>query len=264
MSCVLAVPGRVEALLAGALGPEDTAAIRAHLAEPCEVCLERLELVEGSQIVRALAGVSARLEAAEADLMFDSIQASLEVPPVVAITSRLTPRWKIVAGFVPVALAASLAIFFVRGPPASTERFKGEVATPSADLWAYRARVVDGRPIVDEAVQSGDRLSAGEYVLFRYQLQHPAFVYWLLEDAKGRELLIEPAGDGLITAAGEHELGAGDQALALDPRSHAPAFSVLLVACSAPMSTATLLDPEALAVGRCSVSTLDLRVGVAE
>ncbi len=249
MSCQVLTAERLEALLAGQLEEDVMPTLRAHLAEPCEACLERLESAEGERIVRALAGPAARLSPEEADRMFAA-----------AVPRR--PSLRSLVPLVPLALAAGLAMFFVNRGPAPSDRLKGPtVASPvSVELSGFRATVENGVPRVGERLEGGARLGAGERALFRYRLDRSAFLYWMVEHTRGREILLSPADDAEATAAGEHELSAEGQALALDPSLYEAPLRVVLIACAARERTAWVqaTPADGLIARGCGRATLAL------
>ncbi len=195
MSCPVVTDERLAQLLEGRLPDEDKRAVAAHLKQPCEDCLQLLADVEGAALLSALAGPGAKLSAAEADRMFAATREPL--------ATRLW-RWLTASpgGRLSLAFALLLIIVVPIALRPREMREKGS-AVNQVSLQAFVKRG-DAPP----SRYAGEPLRAGEALLFRYRLEQPAWLY--LVDEHGEVLW-----DGGRVEAGEGEIDAGGQALAL-------------------------------------------------
>jgi anti-sigma factor RsiW len=150
MSCDVLTSDRLERLLAGDLPAPDREALSAHLASPCEGCLERLGSVEGEQVLAALARPVASLTAEEADRMFERA-----LPPAPASAPASEPEaqgwverlWNwlsdrpLAPALVVAALVLLVALPLLRSAPGGYLGTKaGPGGSVSLELLAFRAR----------------------------------------------------------------------------------------------------------------------------
>lgn len=213
MACEVLTPERLSRAQSRQLSAEEKALLAAHLAAPCEGCLEVLAGAQGVRLLEALAGPAAQLTKAEQSEMFAA-----------AFRRQARPARRWAALRTPLALAAVLTLFAAGGwawlapPQRDSTTLKGGVAVVEVSLQLFAS----GPP-----VRRLDALAQGEAVLFRYRLSAPAHLY--LFDPRG-ELLWSGQG------AGEAELAEGGQALALPYQRARTMREVVLLASPAPLS----------------------------
>jgi hypothetical protein len=195
---------RIDACLKGSLPEAEKAELRAHLAQGCEACLERLAAIDSTALLVALAGPKSALSPSEADRMFAA------TGPAPDPLWRRIVHWLFASPGGRASLAFAMLLLVV-GPivilrPTSAP-WTGVKGTGThidrVDLLAFR-RTRDGTV---EPFSRAAPLSVGEALLFRYRIHHPAHLY-----------LIDGGGEVLWQARvdpGEAEIAANGQALAL-------------------------------------------------
>lgn len=215
MSCEILSAERLERVLSRTAGADELALLRAHLDTDCDACVERLADVDGEALLAAFAG--APINELEAQAMF------------ARSTRRDRRSWR-----APFAVAASvmlvaLGTMFFRG---NELRDKGAGDVPAISLSAFAGKKIDGKPAIDRALSTDDRIKPDEVVLFRYRLEAQAYVYLLIESERGVELAYAAEE---ASPAGERELAARGQALALDPSGMGRKISIVAMASAQPV-----------------------------
>jgi hypothetical protein len=200
-----------------------------HLRSSCPSCLEWLAGVDAEAIVVGLAGDDAVLSDLERGRM---LSAALAAAPPPRRRAWLGSGLALVA-------AAAVLLVVVAGPrsPASWTGSKGVGAAP-IDLAAYPivGRLDAAGPRLLRAWTPGEPLAAGELLLFRLEIDRPAYLYLVGEDGAGRQLLHASPRLG----AGTHELATDGRALALDVRALGGRVRLLWLAAPEPLDTQAL------------------------
>jgi len=271
-TCPIGTRERLEALLGGQLPDAERAQLKAHLEHPCETCLELLEAMDEDDLFEAAAGPQAEMSAAEAERMFEAVAPPAKQERAPGLLQRIA-SWMRAPVLVPLAAAAVLVIAFglssmVTDETASSQAaYTGvksiEVATPlpTPVLAGFVGSVQNGTPRVTRRLIGNEHIASGELVLLRYTLARPAYLY-LLAEADGTATLLHASDSP--QPAGEHELGAQGQALAVDPSQLGAEVRLVLVASPqriASSEQAALLDADRRATScpHCSTASLQVR-----
>ncbi|MBN2497192.1 MAG: zf-HC2 domain-containing protein [Deltaproteobacteria bacterium] len=272
-NCPIQSRERLEALLAGRLPEDERRALQAHLAEPCERCLELFESLDEAELLDLHAPPEAALSAQEADRIF----AAACPAPAPGWRERLRAllRWPVLAPAA-AALAVGIAalIFLLQPAPRSPESAPGYTGVKSAgaeiveslDLIGLVGRIQDGRPTVVRPARDGEALVDGEVLLLRVRVSQPAWVSLFGET--GRSLIPIYAFDRQLEA-GEHELAASGSALAIQPGQLGSRARLIGIACPARVPSEAvqraeqIVDPRLRAelLPGCAAATLRLRAG---
>jgi anti-sigma factor RsiW len=164
MTCSVLTSERLEACLKGTLPEAEKALVRAHLADPCDACLERLGEIDSTALLMALAGPKSALTASEADRMFAATRPAPE-PLMRRIAGWLfrSPGGR--AGLAFAMLLLILAPIVILRP--TTARWTGEkgggARIEHVDLVPFR-RGGDGKV---EPFSRAAQLEAGDALLIR-------------------------------------------------------------------------------------------------
>jgi len=201
------VRGRFDRLHEGELTGDERRLVADHLGSDCDACAAWLAEVDAGAILEALAGDDAVLSDLERQRMLSVVLP--EAP-------RRRRRW-LAPSLGLVATAAAAVLLMAR--PGRQEAWTGEkgaVASPVAlVVRPIVGTLAAGQPRVLRDWSDGEALAAGELLLFRIDVDRPAYVH--LVAGEGRVLFVS----GAPLPPGDHELTAGGQVLALDPRGHA-------------------------------------------
>lgn len=270
--CPIATRERLLALLTRKLPADEHKRLRAHLQTPCERCLELLEQLGEGELAEAMGGAKAKLTRREKAGLFRSVLPE-ELQPTTfwdglrelgRVPTLLTSYAAVTA------LLIGFGVYYLAAPPDARSRYTGikEATAPAASpalqasLIGVVGKVVDGQPDVIRRAMDNEQLATDELLLFRYRLNEPAYIYLLADGADGVEVLY--SGDAELATPGEHELGAAEQALALDPRPLGENVRIVLVAASERQpqlaqleSLEALLDP-ARRVDSCLSCAVDV------
>ena len=169
------------------------------------------------------------------------------------------------------ALAASLAAVVLTPsllsdaePPNQDEGIKGRANLGPVRLLARRGVINNGVPEAGELLHSGAQVAANTSVLFRYRLSAPGWTY-LLAQGDGSPRLLHAMGR---QHAGEHEVSAGGQVLALRPAELGDTVTIVLLVAPRPLDGvdwSSLAAVNAASIepicGDCSQHGLLLRTG---
>ncbi|MCB9655620.1 MAG: hypothetical protein H6729_15970 [Deltaproteobacteria bacterium] len=134
------------------------------------------------------------------------------------------------------AAAACLLVVCVAGSawlhrdPGFREKGAGVV---SVQLSAYAARNPGGHPVVDRTLTEGSLVAQDEHIVFRYALSEPAWLYLFSRDRAGVQVLYASAQR---LQAGEHEIAAAGQVLALELSNSAGSLEISAVASRSALS----------------------------
>jgi hypothetical protein len=196
------VRARFEPLLHGELPIDEQRQVTKHLLWECQGCATWLSAVDLASLVEVQAIVLSDLERQR------MLSAALAEAP------RRRRAW--LAPGLAVAAAAAVVLFVAR--PIPRDGWTGEKTAGAAPI-AFEVRPIvgsldAGRPRVLRDWAAGEPLARGELLLFRLDVDRPAYVYLVGND--GRILYAPEASAGPL-AAGDHELTEDGQALALDP-----------------------------------------------
>jgi len=252
MSCERMTQERLRQELRGALPESERRLVRAHLAQPCEACLDLLASTDGDALIAALAGPEAELSREESERMFEaaapraSVDAArpMRASRTAAQKGRVIPlrrrAWLGIGSAV--AVAASIALVVVRSEPRGLKG-NGSLSPPELILLAG---VATPTPHVVRALGAADRLDPNELVLLRARLDEPAQLYLFSVDGAGKGELLFAAAE----PAGERELSEHGEAVALDPRALGDLPQLVLAACAQPLA-----EPTLAAASRCATTT---------
>jgi len=270
--CPIATRERLLALLTRKLPAAEQKQLRAHLRTPCERCLELMEQLGDGELAEAMAGDRTRLSRREANGLFRSVLPA-DLQPITFLDGLrdLTRVPTLLTTYAAVlALLIGFGTYYMFAPPDAQSRYTGVKAASApaqspalqASLIGVVGKVLDGQPDVVRRAMDNELLASDELLLFRYRLSEPAFIYLLADGANGVEVLY--SGDAEQATAGEHELGAADQALALDARPLGEDVRIVLVAATERQpqlaqleSLEAVLDP-ARRVDSCLSCAVDL------
>ncbi len=235
------------ALLTGTLPVGARGELAEHLREAtCEVCLARLEAVDGDRLLEALAGPDARLSPAESEAMFDAAVGARVVP-----IRRRTWAWGAL-----VAAAASVVLALSVGLPAVDDGMQVKAGGTGIDValeGVVGRRVDGGDPIIDRRFARQGRLEAGESVLFRYRLSKPAHLTLVIDRGSGGAVEWT-APPGPLEAEVAHD----GRALSLDAERVPAGASVWLIASTVPLRTATTAPGARPSCTGCTVAGLEI------
>jgi hypothetical protein len=236
--CPIATRERLLALLTRQLPAAEQKRLRAHLRTPCERCLELMDQLGEAELAETMGGAKARLTRREKAGLFRSVLPDDLRPTTffdglrdLGRVPTLLPTYAAV-----MALLIGFGAYYLFAPPDAQSRYTGVKAAsepaPSpalqASLIGVVGKVLDGQPDVIRRAMDNELLASDELLLFRYRLNEPAYIYLLADGADGVEVLY--SGDRELASPGEHELGAAEQALALDPRPLGEDVRIALVA----------------------------------
>jgi hypothetical protein len=221
MKCMVAqtLADRLSRRLAG---PEQ-ADLAAHLETDCPDCDAAIAAMGPDRFGELLAARVQRLEPLpvpspgqeERDAAFGRVMAAVARPA----RRRFGLRWLvpaltgacalIVAGIValPVWIGGEGTGLAPPDPPGRRE--KGDPGAPALDVWFDVAGVEDGRNVVKARGEDGQACTGADFLVLRYRLGSPAFLYVIREDASGRRERVyasegpEPAGIGGLLVDGK-------------------------------------------------------------
>jgi hypothetical protein len=278
MSCAILTSERIEALLAGRLADPDRAALKEHLASPCESCLDALAGVEGERILAALAGKGVELTPAEADQVFAAAlpapaPARTAEPETTSIWERIAQwmggsAWRPALSIAVILLVAAPTVWLGLRPGSNAGRWDGIKGAPAGEQ-AAKASLIGiigghylGKPFVARRAAMNEKMRPGEVLLVRFRLSTVAAVHLQISGPKA-SLSVWPDGRAdtepqpSMLPPGEHALIANQQVLSIRAEEYGSPARVTLMASPRPfpMDLVPLLgrlaqDPPALAA-RC-------------
>ena len=227
-TCPILSSETLRALLAGQLDEALATELRKHLQTDCEHCLSLFEEIDEGELLEWAATPAARLKASEADAMFDAANPKKNAPWL----SRFF-HWPVL---VPAAsLAAILLIILFIAPWGSKPKpdemgikAAGHVSPIRAQLMGFIGQIRNGQPLAVQRAQSAKPLLPGQVLMLRYHIDRPAWIYLLAQDGNRVSWLHSEQNK---VEAGDHEVQAAGQALAIPAEKLGKGLQIILLAC---------------------------------
>ncbi len=222
--CPLSEPTVLSRLVKHNLTAEEWSMIRAHFQLTCEDCLAALGNVEAGSILLGLAGDQAQLSPRESDRMFEKIVAQLPRAQAPRRIWRSNRSW----GVGLMAAAAAVALILIPLSRSHHAEWTGEKGAPTTTRIDVSLQAFIGSTSNSKRYVPGTKLLDGEFLLFRYRLSSPAYLY--LFSPGESEPLWAPAHQSAASAAGEAEIDSDGRALGIPANRVVNIRQLILVA----------------------------------
>ncbi|MBW2702120.1 MAG: hypothetical protein JRF33_14985 [Deltaproteobacteria bacterium] len=227
-TCPIQSSEKLRALLSGQLDEPLATELRKHLQTDCEHCLNFFEEIDEGELLEWSAGPATLLNATEADAMFDAANPQKKAPWL----SRLFHLPVLVPA---ASLAAILLIILFIAPWGSDPKpdemgikAAGQESPIRAQLMGIIGQIRNGQPLAVQRAQSVEPLLPGQVLMLRYHIDRPAWIYLLAQDGNRVSWLHSEQNK---VEAGDHEVQAAGQALAIPAEKLGRGLRIILLAC---------------------------------
>ena len=234
-TCPIQSKERLRALLRHEISEPEATELLTHLQTDCERCLELYATLDEDVLLADSADAQIMLSSAEADAMY----AAVNPEPRLGWFEKLLRS----PFLIPLAATSALlliALFFVLRSPAPGPRpdrqhvkAVGKHAPLPVKLMGIIGQSRQGQALAVQRAAAEDPLRPGQVLMLRYRIDRPAWIYLLAGPPGQRELIHSETG---METAGEHEVQAAGQALAIPAEKLGRGLEITVLACPEDLS----------------------------